>query len=57
MEILERAVIGRKIPENPDLWESVIDEETSAEKPLQFLIEELSEDQLRTLSSRLSHLI
>jgi hypothetical protein len=56
-EVLERALIGTKMAENPDLWESVIEEKTYSLRPLDALIEELSEEQLRKLSARLSRLM
>jgi len=55
-EILEQALLGVKMAEEPDLWESVIEEETHSERPVDALLEELSEDQLRKLSVQLNRL-
>jgi hypothetical protein len=51
--IMERALLGEKMAQDPELWESVIEEETLSETPVDILIEELTEDQLRRLSNRL----
>ncbi len=56
-ETLEQALIGVKMAEQPDLWESVIEEKTHLLRPVDLLLEELSEDQLRTLSDRLDRLL
>jgi hypothetical protein len=53
---LERALIGEKMTRDPELWESVIEEEVLSERPVNLLIEELDEDQLRRLSTRLKNL-
>jgi hypothetical protein len=50
---MERALIGEKMAQDPELWESVIEEETLSETPVELLIEELNEDQLSRLSARL----
>lgn len=55
-EVLEQALIGAKMKQQPDLWGSVIEEEISSERPVNALLEELSEVQLRKLSALLSRL-
>ena len=55
-ETLSQALIGTKIKQRPDLWRPVIEEEIYSERPVDALLEELSETQLRKLSARLSRL-
>lgn len=55
-EILEQALIGSRMRQQPDLWGTVIEEEISSHQPVEELLQELSEAQLRTLSARLSRL-
>jgi len=55
-EILEQALLGARMKEQPDLWGAVIEEEFSSRQPVNALLEELSETQLRTLSAQLSRL-
>ena len=54
--ILERVMMGEKMTQDPDLWEEIIMEETVAEAPLEVLIEELTEEQLKKLSDKLLNL-
>jgi len=55
-EMLSQALIGTKIRQRPDLWGPVIEEEIYSQRPVDALLEELSEAQLRKLSARLSRL-
>jgi len=55
-QILEKALIGMKMAQQPDLWGSVIEEEIYAQRPVEELLGELSETELEKLSARLSRL-
>jgi len=55
-ETLEQAIIGNRMKQQPDLWGAVIEEEISSRQPVDMLLKQLSEAQLRTLSARLSRL-
>jgi len=54
--ILEQVMIGEKMTQDMDLWEEIIVEEAVAEAPLEMLIEELTEGQLKKLSDKLLNL-
>ncbi len=53
---LEQVLIGTKMKQQPDLWEPVVEEEIYSERPVEALLEELSEVGLKKLSARLSRL-
>jgi hypothetical protein len=55
-QILEKALIGTKMTQRPDLWGSVIEEEIYTQRPVEELLGELSPAGLRKLSARLSRL-
>jgi hypothetical protein len=56
-ETIERALLSGKMAEDPSLWQFIIEEEMFLETPLEELIEDLTEDQLRILSARLGRLM
>jgi hypothetical protein len=53
---LARLMIGEKMAQDPNFWEDIILEKAMAEAPVELLIEELTEGQLKRLSDRLLNL-
>ena len=55
-QALEQMLVREKMAEDPDLWEAVLEEDMS-EPPLEALLEDLTESQLKELSFRLKKIM
>jgi len=55
-QALEQMLVREQMAEDPDLWEAVLEEDVS-EPPLELLLDDLTESQLKELSSRLKKII
>jgi hypothetical protein len=55
-QTLEQLLVREKMSEDPDLWEAVLEEDVS-ELPLEVLLDDLTESQLKELSSKLKKII
>ncbi len=56
-EMLERVLARDQMAENPDLWEDVVEEEFASKLPVEALLDDLNEGQLKELSLRLKQLM
>lgn len=56
LETLEKLLVRKNMAQNPDLWETVVEEEFGPKLSLEAMIEGLTEEQLNELSTRLKNI-